>query len=161
MHPPGQWDTDATVAALYTRHQAALLRRAMRLLGDPQEALDVLQDVFETLLLNAPQLRLRSARVRWLHGTTTFLCMNRRRALARRAALLARQGGPWLDGQEAPQGELRVRAQEVLDRLPEELQPIAVSYFVGEKTQDEIAVDVGCSRRTIGYQLERIRRLLR
>jgi DNA-directed RNA polymerase specialized sigma24 family protein len=50
---------------------------------------------------------------------------------------------------------LTVRA--LLENVPEDVQDIAVYYFVDQMSQDEIALLLSIPRRTIGYRIEQFR----
>jgi RNA polymerase sigma-70 factor (ECF subfamily) len=49
--------------------------------------------------------------------------------------------------------EARVIVQKILAGVPEELQEIAIYYYVDEMSHEEIAALVGVSRRTVGNRL--------
>jgi RNA polymerase sigma-70 factor (ECF subfamily) len=67
-------------AVLVTRHSAALLRVAVRMLGDPHEAEDVVQDCFTRLWQHAAGWQASGAGlVGWLHRVTMNLCFDRKR----------------------------------------------------------------------------------
>ena len=46
--------------------------------------------------------------------------------------------------------------REALSTLDEELAGLAVYYYLDEMTHAEIAEQLGCSRRQVGYLLERL-----
>jgi len=90
--PTGQAADDATLVAaagagsmaafavLVARHRPALYRQALRLLGDPHEAEDVVQDAFARLWQHASHWQPSGAGlVGWLHRVTTNLCFDRKR----------------------------------------------------------------------------------
>lgn len=67
-------------AALVARHRVALHRQAVRLLGDPHEAEDVVQDAFARLWQHAAAWQPSGAGlVGWLHRVTMNLCFDRKR----------------------------------------------------------------------------------
>lgn len=136
---------------LYQRFGASILRRAWRILGDRQQARDVCQDVFVQVLRSANWAP--ASPVAWLYATTTNLCLNllrtdrrRRRALA----ILPRNLSV------APPTE----AALVLDRVPVKLQEVAVYYAVDQMSQDEIALVLGVSQKTISNRLRELRAFL-
>ena len=66
--------------ALVARHRSALYRQALRLLGDPHEAEDVVQDCFTRLWQHASGWQPSGAGlVGWLHRVTMNLCFDRLR----------------------------------------------------------------------------------
>lgn len=67
-------------AELVARHRAALHRQAFRLLGDPHEAEDVVQDAFARLWQHAAHWQPSGAGLAgWLHRVTMNLCFDRKR----------------------------------------------------------------------------------
>src|SRR6185295_11319815 len=64
---------------LYRRHGHVVLRRARRLLGSDDEAQEVLQELFASLVARPDAFAGRSAVTTWLYGATTNLCLNRLR----------------------------------------------------------------------------------
>ncbi|MET0364497.1 MAG: RNA polymerase sigma factor [Sphingobium sp.] len=79
MAEVGRGGTDA-FSELVGRHSAALYRVAQRMLSDPHEAEDVVQECFARLWQNAPRWQPSGAGlVGWLHRVTMNLCFDRRR----------------------------------------------------------------------------------
>src|SRR6478736_1944063 len=70
--------------AIYQRHVTVVYRHAFSLLGTRREAEEIAQDVFVTLWNKISSVRIvdRSL-LPWLLTTSRYLCLNRRRALAR------------------------------------------------------------------------------
>lgn len=69
-------------AELVERHTAALYRVSCRMLGDPHEAEDVVQECFARLWQQAPAWRpTGSGLVGWLYRIAVNLCFDRRRRL--------------------------------------------------------------------------------
>jgi RNA polymerase sigma-70 factor (ECF subfamily) len=148
------------VARLYRKHGPTLIAHARRMLGDATEAHDVMHEVFARLLSDAPILRAQEAIGRWLRGAATFACFKRKRADATERRVLART----LETEEDPRSfiaELRLEARQVLERMPSDMRGLAVQYYLREMTQEEIAATIGCSRRNVGYQLDRLKRALK
>lgn len=146
---------------LYRKHHGALLRTAQRMLKDSHDARDVLHEVFTALLARSPATREDDALVAWLEGATTYKCLNRIRARAAWRRVLAKEAVSIADNDAHERVEFRIFVREAIAHVPMELRSIAVSYYLSDMTQDEIAKTQGCSRRNIGYQLERIRRHVR
>jgi len=59
-----------------------------------------------------------------------------------------------------PSGEARAVVAQILERIPEELQEVAVYFFLDELTYDEIARVLGISRRTVSNRLLAFRTLV-
>jgi len=142
----------ATIAALYTRYGALVLRRARALLGDEQASWDALQEVFVKALKAHGDFRGQAAATTWLYRITTNYCLNLLRDGSRRRDLLMRQASaPAGNGADA--ADLRLTIARVLDELPVEICEIAVYAHVDGMSQDEIAELVGLSRKTVGHRL--------
>jgi len=140
------------IAAVYAEQGHIVLRRARQILKNEAEAQDVLHEVFTSLLQKPQQFSGKSSVTTFLYSVTTNLCLNRLRDGANRARLLEGQGtARW----EEASGDRLVHVRELLARLPEDLAQVTVYYYVDEMTHDEIADQLGCSRRQVGNLLER------
>ena len=137
-----------TLEEIYDLYGAQVFRRARTLLRDPERARDATQEVF----LRAAQDP-RSARAHplpWLFRVTRNLCLNNLRDSRRRGQLLARRGPPL--GVDSGT-DARVVVNQLLARIPTELQEIAFHYYLDDRSHEDIAAIVGVSRRTIGNRL--------
>jgi RNA polymerase sigma factor (sigma-70 family) len=146
------------VAAIYGAHGHVVLRRARQLLGNETEAQDVLQEIFMSLMTSPGQFDGRSAATTFLYSATTHRCLNRLRDRATRARLL--RGRPRAEAGEA-RSDAIAEVRDLLARLPDELAQAAVYSYVDEMTHEEIAEQMGCSRRHVGDLLARASELAR
>jgi|GEM_PF-585324 len=154
------------IARAYASHGHMVLRRARALLGDEEEARDVTQEVFASLVQRPEQFAGRSAVSTFLYAATTNLALRRMRDRTHRARLVALFVEPQRrDDASGPMGEHLAVLRDVLGRVPQELATVATYVYLDELTHDEVAGLVGCSRRTVGNLLERfhdkVRALLR
>jgi RNA polymerase sigma-70 factor (ECF subfamily) len=136
---------------LYQRFGAMILRRARRILGDEQLAHDVCHDVFVQAL--RAQDWAPPSPLGWFYVTTTNACLNLLRGDRRRRAALQRMPRPELA--PAP-----TEAALLLRRVPEELQELATYYAVEQLSQDEIAVLMGVSQKTVSNRIRDLRAIL-
>jgi RNA polymerase sigma factor (sigma-70 family) len=137
---------------LYLRYGAMVLRRAQRILGgDEQGARDVCHDVFVEIL-RAPSWAPPSP-VAWLYVATTNRCLNVLRSDRRRRLAIARLPTASF---ETPLLEARL----LLSRIPEALQEIAIYYAVDRMSQQEIALVLGTSQKTISNRVRELREIL-
>ena len=141
---------------LYTQLAPAVHRRARLLLGRDADAWDVVQEVFEKMLLMGDKFRGEAQPMTWAWRITTNLCLNKIRDASRRRALLA-ENAPVRQEESGTAPEDRAAVAALIASLPDELREIAVYYFVDEMNQDEIAEIVGVSRRTVGNRLDEFR----
>lgn len=145
------------LADLYRSHGAMVRRRARSLLGDEEDANDVLQEIFVSLHSKPEQFRAQSSISTFLYTMTTNLCLNKLRDRKNRARLLELHVKPRNNTHaqvNAPAEKLAV-VRDILARVPDELANAAVYYYMDEMTHDEIAAVLGCSRRHVGDLLVR------
>ena len=145
----------AAIERLYRSHGHIVLRRARGLLGCEPDAQEALQEVFASLLRAPESLRDAASVVGWLYRATTHFCLNLLRNRRTGARLLESGVVPRLSAAVAGVGEALSELRSVLSRLPEDVAAAAVYHHLDGMTQAEIAAILGCSRRKVGYLLER------
>jgi len=119
----------AAIASLYRSHGHVVLRRARTLLGSEADAREVLQEIFTALVRNPDAVRSAGSIVGWLYQATTHHCLNTLRKARTGARLLA--------------------------LLPDDVAAAVVYHHLDGMTHAEVADLLGCSRRQVGYLLER------
>jgi RNA polymerase sigma-70 factor (ECF subfamily) len=139
------------INSLYQVYGTRVLKRARRLLASDQAAEDAMQEVFVRLLSAHEQVLLHREPLAWLYRVTTNLCMNKLRDDRRRTKLVERNVAR--DAALASNAEVRAVVVDIMERVPRELQEIAIYYYADGMTCEEIASLVGVSRRTIGNRL--------
>ena len=141
--------TRSEMEDIYSRYGALVLRRARRILADEQLAHDVCQDVFVQLLRLGGSWETPS-RVGWLFRTTTNCCLNLIRGSRRRQRFLRLLPPPAPVPPSLP-------AQLLLRGLPEYLQEVAIYYGLDQMSQDEIALVLGLSQKTVSNRIREVR----
>ena len=111
-------------------------------------ARDVCHDVFVEVLRARPWAP--PSPVGWLYTTVTNKCLNILRS-GRRSARALRAQAPL--SQPSPGLPLAV----LLRDLPERLQEIAIYYGLDEMSQEEIALALGVSQKTVSNRIQEIR----
>jgi RNA polymerase sigma-70 factor (ECF subfamily) len=144
-----------TVAA-YRTYGPALVRKAERILLNPDDASDVVHNVFEQLIASGRS----RVDLPYLFRAVTSRCLNLLRDQRNRRRLLDLQ-------QPALRGPVRVACDDhvigldllvkLADRLDEKSMSVLVCLFVDELSQEEVAALLGTSRRTVGKRLQKIR----
>jgi len=132
------------------------VRKAQRLLRNREDAVDVVHGLFVDLLPKWSS----DVDLPYLYRAVTNRCLNLLRDAGTRARLLAQQGDV-----AAPLGRVKLEDEVVgsalitalAQRLDESHFEVLVARFVDDMTQDEIAAQLGLSRKTIGKRLDRIR----
>jgi RNA polymerase sigma-70 factor (ECF subfamily) len=138
---------------LYRSHGHVVLRRARVLLGSEPDAQEALQELFAALLANPSALRSASSVVGYLYQATTHHCLNQLRN-RRNVVRLLERGGKASDS-AGPSGEALADLRRLLSRMPEDVAAAVVYHRLDGMTHDEVAGLLGCSRRQVGYLLER------
>ena len=144
--------TGDAIEQLYRSHGHVVLRRARILMGSESEAQEALQEVFASLLHQPGAVG--SSAVGWLYRATTHFCLNQLRNRRTGARLLEAAPPP---GPANASAELLAEVRSLLSRLPPEVAAAAVYHHVDGMTHTEVAGLLGCSRRQVGYLLERAR----
>lgn len=146
------------IEALYRSHGHIVLRRARMLLGSEADAQEALQEVFASLLKSPEAVRNPRSMVGWLYRATTHFCLNQLRNLRTGARLLESR---------APAGdvpavnvEAMAEVRRVLALLAADVAAAVVYHHLDGMTHAEVADLLGCSRRQVGYLLERARESL-
>lgn len=143
------------VEQLYRSHGHVVLRRARTLLGSDADAHEALQEVFAELLRSPGAVRVPGSAVAWLYQATTHHCLNQLRNRRTGLRLLDHHLAPAQQTTVGPRGEALVAVRQMLGRLPDQLAAVVVYHHLDGMTHEEISTVLGCSRRQVGYLLER------
>ncbi len=150
----------AEIERLYRAHGHLVLRRARAMLGSEADAQEALQEVFASLLDAPGGIRQQGSVVSWLYGATTHHCLNVMRKRRNGARLVDLHVVPLLATAARPQADALAEVRAVLGLLPDEVAAAVVYFHLDGMTYDEIAEQLGCSRRKVGYLLERAQGVL-
>jgi RNA polymerase sigma-70 factor (ECF subfamily) len=145
----------ADIERLYRAHGHLVLRRARALLGNEADAQEALQEVFTALLRAPGDVRAAGSAVSWLYGATTHHCLNLLRDRRTGARLVELHVVPVLPTAARARADALTELRKVLAQLPDEVAAALVHHHLDGMTYDEIAAQLGCSRRKVGYLLER------
>ena len=148
--------TEAEVAKLYADYGYFLFRRCYAFLGDSAGAHDAVQEVFVRALSHAQAFRGDSSPRTWLCRIADHLCVDllRRRRRSPVREHLNEDDIDLAPYARADDGDTLVLARRLLEQLAPESQRLAILYYVDELTQDQLAHELGLSRRTIGKRLQ-------
>lgn len=147
--------TPDDIERLYRSHGHLVLRRARAILDNEADAQEALQEVFAALLRTPGDIRAARSVVGWLYGATTHHCLNLLRNRRTGARLVELHLVPTVPTAGRARADALVEARDLLATLPEEVGAAVVYHHVDGMTYDEIAAQLGCSRRKVGYLLER------
>jgi RNA polymerase sigma factor (sigma-70 family) len=147
----------ALVEQAYVSYGQLVLRRAIQLLRDEQEARDVVQEVFVALMDRPSRFEGRSALGTYLHSTTTHLCLNWLRNRRNRDRLHEGRAAQLAPAADATPPDVTAALRQVLAALPAHEARAAILHHLDGMSHAEIAARLRCSRRRIGDLLDRMR----
>ena len=148
----------AALAALYREHGTALYRLAYRLTGTPQDAEDVVHDVFVGLPEALKRYEERGSFTSWLKRVTARVTLMRLRARKRRREVALEATLPAVDPPSEPASmALRV----AVDALPDLLRSVLVLKEIEGYSHAEVGELLGISTGASRVRLNRAMRLLR
>jgi len=166
---------DAAFGELVERHQARVYAHALRLLGNPQDAEEVLQDTFVQVFRNLERFEERSRFSTWIYRIATNEALMRLRKARRKREIfledsLGRDAEFPRDEirdftrsalEEAEWSELLRILEGLLDEMPEENRVAFVLRDIDGLTNAEAAEVLGISVAAVKSRLHRSRLYLR
>jgi len=143
--------------ALYRRYRDWVHRLAWRFTGNPQDALDVVQETFLYLLKKLPGLRLTASMTTFLYPVVKHLSLNlrRRRGTGPDEGILLTIPDP--TGPQTPRAEFAA----ALAGLSPEQREVVLLRFVDDLGLDEIAAALSIPTGTVKSRLHRALETLR
>ncbi|MEL6543620.1 MAG: RNA polymerase sigma factor [Myxococcota bacterium] len=141
--------------ALYRSHGPIVYRRALRILGDPAEAEEALQEIFVKVLKSKEQFRGQAQATTWLYTITTNYCLNRLRNRTRRRELYDERVAPVAPTHVGVNPEVALWAKNALAAADPKQAEAAVYVYIDGMSHREAAELLGVSKRTVGNLLER------
>ena len=172
---PDSPTSEQACTRLVSDHQRMVYQLALHLLGDPQEALDLSQEVFLKVFRTLPQFRGQSTLRTWIYRIVVNQASNRQRWWRRRR----RSQQVAIEEHTAAHGELpdvrefsmpdRVlqeretagRVWEALNHLPFEQRAVIVLREIDGLSYEEIATSLNVAVGTVKSRLARARETLR
>ncbi|MCB9550280.1 MAG: RNA polymerase sigma factor [Myxococcales bacterium] len=142
------------VARLFRLHGPQVYRRALRLLGNPTDAEEALQDVFLKILDRVDDFDDQGKTLNWLYRITTNHCLNVIRGRKRRLALSeAFRVAPQRADHAVAVDQSVLR--ELLGRADPREAEAAVYVHLDGMSYSEAAPLLGVSKRTVGNLIAR------
>jgi RNA polymerase sigma-70 factor (ECF subfamily) len=141
---------------IYRRYGPAIMRKCQRMLGNVQDAEDIVQGLFVDLL----KKKKTDVDLPYLYRAATNRCLNYIRDKKKRAALLAKQADSFKNVENTRLDERAISRQmlvKLADLLDKKSREILVYRFFDDMGQEEIASLTGYSRKTVGKRLKVIR----
>ena len=138
-----------------SRHAGMVYTTARRILGNPAEAEEVCQECFELLCqATTGVLRVNSLGA-WLHGVATNRSLQRIRSERRRREREKRFSKEYRSNTEIRWDDIYPYVDEAIEQLGKRHQEPVVLHFFEDKTHEMIARQLGVSRTTVTYRIQK------
>ena len=155
---------------LYERHADFVFRTAYRFLFDEEDARDITQSVFVTVMQTAHRYKPEAKLTTWLYRVVVNRCLNHRSKASHRL-LGPRNEHDHLERVPAPEegqpDRLMERARQMsrlrdaLLQLPERQRMALILKYFEEMSYEEIVEALGCSKSSVESLLFRARQSLK
>lgn len=148
-------------AVLFERYHERCARLAMRLLGDPDDAADAVQDAFVRAYLSLDRYQERDRFGSWLMCIVANRCRSAAEAAKRRARLsgewIVRLNGvaPQFDVPAEGDAALAERLAEALGTLPDSTRAVLLRKYGDELSYEEISADTGVAVSALKMRVAR------
>jgi RNA polymerase sigma-70 factor (ECF subfamily) len=164
---------EAALTELIHRHQGRVYNHALRMMGNAQDAEEVLQDTFLQVYRNLDRFEERSRFSTWVYRIATNEALMRLRKASRKREVAfedtsgeKRWGDEVRDFARSPlddvlDQEISERLQEVLVELPEEYRAVFTMRDIDGLSNAEVADVLGISVPAVKSRLHRSRLHLR
>lgn len=153
----------SALRSLIDRESARLVRQCARVLGDADDAQDVVQETFMVAYRSIGAYRGEGALGAWLSRIALRLAFRRRRNQARLVPI--GEYGPFVPGGDPSTAVAGLLASEAIRAavklLPEAHRDVVILHYFGELTLDEIAAATGRPPGTVRSNLHRALKRLR
>lgn len=150
--------------ALVERHMRRAFSVALRLLGQREDAEDIVQETFLVTLQKIDSFDTARDFSPWFYRILVNRCLNARKARSRRSTVdltseaVSLSASPLADTERA---ELRSHLTNALETLPERQRTIVNLFDLQGFSSPEIAEILGISDGTVRWHLHQARRVLR
>ena len=143
-------------AEIVERYSAMVYSACLRILGNAHAAEDATQAAFLILVRKAKKLPKSTVLSGWLFLTAQHAALNERKRLARRArherkAAVIRANRKKAEG--ADWSEVRPELDVAIASLPARQRDAVVLYYLGGRSEEEVAREMGCARGTVAAHL--------
>jgi RNA polymerase sigma factor (sigma-70 family) len=159
-------DREAMAELVKATHRG-VYAQALRLVGNPEDAADVTQDVYLRVVRKLGGFRHEASFTTWLSRVTTNVAMS---MLSRRSRRVALEGNelvedlPDLDADPAERSEalaLAARLEDLVQALPEGQRQVLVLRDIYGLTTEEVASAMGLTPGAVKVRLFRARERLK
>jgi RNA polymerase sigma factor (sigma-70 family) len=146
--------TSDELREMYEQMGYLVHRRCMGILGNAADANDALQDTFMRAIKYPPKAL--ESKLGWLYGIATHVCCDQLARRHRSQAWPEKLLTPLrelLSQSSTPQPELKLTVASELAKLDATTREMVVLHHLDGLTQEEIAKQMGYSRKWVGIKL--------
>jgi RNA polymerase sigma-70 factor, ECF subfamily len=148
-------NASAGLSSLYRQHRRKALAIAQRILGDRDEAEDVVQEVFSRLCLREPNFDGRSAYSTWLYRVMVNSSINSLRSRKRRSKLETERNAPLSPEQQAIGRQMEEKFLSALQGVSKKHRQVLWLREMRGLSYPEIAAHLGIPEGTVKSTLNR------
>jgi RNA polymerase sigma-70 factor (ECF subfamily) len=153
---------------LYERHAEFVHRVAYRFVENDEDARDITQSVFVTIMQSADRYKPEAKLTTWIYRVVANRCLNHRAKAGRRlrSHLTEREFEEFPAADENRPDRIVVRAEQTatllsaIGDLPERQRMAVILSRFEEQSYEEIASALGCSKKSVESLLVRAKRTL-
>ena len=147
--------------AIYDTHHQGMLRVALRMLGNQQDAEDAVQSAFVKLYRGIGRFRFQSKFSTYFYRILSRVCFDMIRSRKRRQTDELQETFKIVQ----PQVDLKMQLEEAIAQLPERMRLCFMLFAIEELKQEDIAdimeLSIGGVKSTIYQAKVRLRRILK
>jgi RNA polymerase sigma-70 factor (ECF subfamily) len=158
--------SEAAYAYLFDTYYRKLVVFAMKYVGDPEVAKDIVQDLIHGLYEARTEIRIQVSLPSYLYGAVRNRCLNhmKQKAVREKHEFHIRsheqEADPDLE-EKMDATELEARIFELVSQLPDKCREIFMMSRVNGKRNNEIADELNLSIRTVETQISKALKSLR
>ncbi len=148
--------SESAWSTLVKRHEKRLYNHALRIVGHPDDAMDLLQDTFVSVYRNLSSFRGDSAFTSWMFRIATFRCVDHLRRKKYNTEEFDELTHPGGDADPLAQLQTAKNNKEILtalQSLPFDQRQVVELKFFQHFTFEEIAGQLGVSSNTVKTRL--------
>jgi RNA polymerase sigma-70 factor (ECF subfamily) len=145
------------VARIYREYGYLVFRRCVLYLGDATAAREATREVFARVLRNESSFRAFSDARTWLCRVTDVLCVDTLRASRARGHNAVSSDADSLEASISDDDQdSHLLARRLLATLEPDSLRLAVLFYVDELTEEELAQELGLSRRVVARRVSEL-----
>ena len=147
---------------LFDRYAGLIYSKCLRMLSNREDAADAVQETFTKAFCAIDSLRSEESHLPWLYRIATTTCLNLIRTRKRKgsAVLLEEVGSLVSEGRQPLDAVLQQRVYQAREQqCDDRTLEIFVAFYIDGMEQEQIAAQLGISRRAVVKRLTRFREL--